>query len=548
MDIKDIIAPLRKWWWMIISAALVAAVASFVATLRQVPNYQSHTTLMIGQTITDPNPSLTEFSLGQQLAASYADMAMREPVRNSTMQALGLSFLPGYTVQALPNSQVIEIAVTDTDPGRAQSVAQELAHQLVLRTPTSDNPETEQRLAFIQSQLDQLQTQIDETTSDIDNLQSQLGSLNSAQEIGDTQARISALKGKRTEMQNTYTNLLANTQRGAINSVTVIDEADLPTHPTDSNRLMAILLAGAVGCVLALGAAYLIEFLDDTVKTTEEVERLLDYPIIGYVGTFPKETNRSELVTDPHSPYAPMFRYLRTNLAFADAASPVRSLLVTSAEPNSGKTTVAVNLAFVIAQAEKKVVLVDADFHRPNIHSLLGLNNRTGLSDVFRERSSLQDIIRVPKEGKLTVITTGTLPPNPTELLASQRMDEFLENARGVADTVVINSSPFIVADAAILASKVDGVLWVIRLGYTRRTHIRAMKDEILRSGSRVVGLVVNGVPERSTYYTSYYHSVYYGVQEESKKEAVGKRTAVQPISPNTQPIPTSEQPVNPKT
>ena len=135
---------------------------------------------------------------------------------------------------------------------------------------------------------------------------------------------------------------------------------------------MAILLAAAVGCVLALGAAYLIEFLDDTVKTPEEVERLLDYPIIGYVGTFPKETKRSELVTDPHSTYAPMFRYLRTNLAFADAASPVRSLLVTSAEPNSGKTTVAVNLAFVIAQAEKKVVLVDADFHRPNIHSLLG--------------------------------------------------------------------------------------------------------------------------------------------------------------------------------
>ena len=130
MDIKDIISPLRKWWWMIISAAFVAAVASFVATLRQVPNYQSHTTLMIGQTITDPNPSLTEFSLGQQLAASYADMAMREPVRNATMSALGLTFIPDYTAQALPNSQVIEIAVTDTNPARAQSVAKELLTNL----------------------------------------------------------------------------------------------------------------------------------------------------------------------------------------------------------------------------------------------------------------------------------------------------------------------------------------------------------------------------------------------------------------------------------
>lgn len=525
MEIRELIAPLKRWWWLILGAGLVAAAASFLATLQQAPTYMATTTLMIGGTINDPNPSSNEFYLTQQLAATYADIAMREPVRNATRQALGLPWLPSYSAAALPNSQVIEITVTDTVPERAQAVASELANQLILRSPTSENSEDIERQLFIQEQLDNLQEQINETSDEIDRMQGLLGDLDSAREISDTQAQIAALQNKSRDLQSNYASLLSSTSGGAVNTITIIDEANLPTQPQGPNRFSSVLLATALGVVLATTAAYVIEFLDDTLKSPEEVKDLIQLPVIGYIGDIPKEQNRAEIVTDPHSRIGPAFRYLRTNIAFADAALPIKTILVTSADPEAGKTTVAVNLAFVMAQTDKKVVLIDADFHRPNVHSLLGISNRTGLSDIFRDSPKVADLVRDTKEGNLTVLTTGTLPPNPTELLASEKMDRFLEETKAATDLVVIDCSPFIVADAAILAAKVDAVLWVVRIGHTRRSHIKAMKEQVSRTGARIAGVVVNGIAESSTYYTSYYRSAYFDQADGARREPHRKTT-----------------------
>src|SRR6185503_16265771 len=138
MELNKYIFPLRKWWWLVLASTLIAAIFSSLSIMRQPTMYQSRTTLMIGTTITDPNPSSNEFMLGQQLALAYADLANREMVRNATKSALGMNQLPGYFAQALPNTQLIDIAVNDTDPARAQTVANELAAQLILLSPVSD--------------------------------------------------------------------------------------------------------------------------------------------------------------------------------------------------------------------------------------------------------------------------------------------------------------------------------------------------------------------------------------------------------------------------
>ena len=535
MEIKELLLPLKRWWWLILAAGMIAAAASFLATLRQPPQYTATTTLMIGGTINDPNPSSNEFFLTQQLAATYADIVMREPVRNATMQTLGLKALPPYSAVALPNSQIIEIAVTDTIPERAQAVAAELANQLILRSPTSERPEDMERQKFIQEQLDTLQTQINETTDEITALQIELGTLDSARDISNVQDQITALEAKRSDLQTNYASLLSNTQSGAVNTITIIDPANLPTRPVGPNQFSSILLASVLGVVLAVTAAYVIEYLDDTLKSTEEIKELVQFPVIGYIGEIPAGQNRAEIVTDPHSRIGPAFRYLRTNIAFADAATPIRTILVTSADPEAGKTTVAVNLAFVVAQTDKKVILIDADFHRPNIHTMLGINNRSGLSDIFRDNTRIKDVLSETKEGNLTVLTTGTLPPNPSELLASEKMDQFLEEAKRTSDLIVIDSSPFIVADAAILAAKVDAVLWVVRSGHTRRSHIKAMKEQVMRTGARVIGVVVNDVPESSTYYTSYYRSAYYDKLDDARHEVSPKTSPKKRLAPKEQ-------------
>ncbi len=159
MDLRKIIFPLHKWWWLIILSTVVAAAASFLATRGQPIVYQARTTLMIGGTINDPNPSSSEFFLGEQLATAYADIANRELVRQATMGALGMRRLPEYIARALPKTQIMEIIVTDQDPQRAQTVANELATQLIALSPTNLDPEEQARLDAEEAQRKQVEAE-----------------------------------------------------------------------------------------------------------------------------------------------------------------------------------------------------------------------------------------------------------------------------------------------------------------------------------------------------------------------------------------------------
>jgi polysaccharide biosynthesis transport protein len=458
MEIRALINPLLRWWWLLLAAAIVAMVSSFFATLSQAPVYQSQTTLIIGRAIADPNPSTGEFYLAEQLAATYADIANREPVRNATMQALGLSSLPAYVALAQPESQIIQIQVTDVNPVRAQAVANELAKQLIALSPTNSDPNEADRQEFVNDQLNRLQSQIDQTQAEIETLQEQLGNLTSAREINDIQNQISSLQTVLNTLQSNYNGLLANTQQGAINTMTVIEPANLPSRPIGPNKPLTILLAGALGFVLAASAAYVIEFLDDTIKSSQEVSELIDAPILGRIGEIPEDQVSWRYVSEaPRSPIADAFRVLRTNLDFVNATKPRKIILVSSANLGEGKSTVASNLAAIFAQADRKVVLVDCDLRRPSLHGWLDKTNPKGLSDIFRERTSLWDAISPTSDKNISIITSGPLPPNPTELLASAKMDEIFANLRDIADVIIIDGPPFIVPDASVLADKVDG-------------------------------------------------------------------------------------------
>ena len=258
MELNKFIFPIRKWWWLVVASTLIAALFSSLSSLRQPTVFQARATLMIGMTITNPNPANNEFSLGQQLAASYADLANRELVYNATKNALGMNRLPEYSAQALPNTQLIMITVNDTDPVRAQAVANELAAQLILMSPTGPQPEDQGRQEFIQQQLNNLEVQIQETEAEIEKLQEELSTLISAQDINNTQDQIFALQEKLNTMQNNYGLLVANTQKGAINTLTIIEAAEVPSNPIGPSKGLTILLAAAVGFVLAACEAYLL--------------------------------------------------------------------------------------------------------------------------------------------------------------------------------------------------------------------------------------------------------------------------------------------------
>ena len=222
------------------------------------------------------------------------------------------------------------------------------------------------------------------------------------------------------------------------------------------------------------------------------------------------------VAAEPRSPVAEAFRALRTNLEFAAVEKPLRTILVTGAQPGGGKTTVATNLAAIMAQGGHRVLLVDSDLRRPRVHQSFDLSNRAGISDIFRNHAQLAGLVRpAPGIENLFVLTSGSLPPNPAELLASSRMRQILDQAEAFADTVILDSPPFVVSDASLLASKVDGVVLVLQPGETTVDAAQAMFEQLQRAGARIVGVVLNRIPRKPGLYGDYhyYYAPYYSGQ-----------------------------------
>jgi capsular exopolysaccharide synthesis family protein len=519
MELKDYIAPLLKWWWLIVAAAVVAAATAFGVTSQQPLIYQARTTLMIGNAIFEPDPNVNEFDASRVLAQAYADLVKRDRVRQQVLNALQLEVLPDYSARPLSNG-LLEIAVLSTNPELAQKVADQLAEELIRQSPTNPKPEDVERQVFVEEQLTYLQEKIKETVAEISDKQQALTNMVSAQQITLAQEEIAALQLKLNSLQTNYSALLASSNQNALNTLSVFERASLPTEPISQNTLLIVILAAVAGAALAAGGAYLMEFLDDTIRTPEDVTRVLSFPIIGHIGEI-ERAKVGGLITvadQPRSSFAEAFRSLRTNLEFASVDKPLRTILVTSAGAGEGKTSVAFNLALIMAQGGKRVILVDGDLRRPNIHQVTAIPNRDGLSDLFRGHLKIDDVTRPWRDDRITVVTSGTPPPNPTELLSSKRMDQILFTLGEMADVVVVDGAPFFVPDAWVLASKVDGVLWVVRTGRTRRATVRSMREQIQRVNARIVGVVLNRMSRGRGYQGRYsYLSTYYYAPEEER-------------------------------
>jgi capsular exopolysaccharide synthesis family protein len=245
----------------------------------------------------------------------------------------------------------------------------------------------------------------------------------------------------------------------------------------------------------------------------------LNLPVLGLIGEMGKRKGRKSkaeggvyVAEYPLSPIVESFRTLRTNLDFAGIDKPIRTLQVTSAGPSEGKSTVAVNLAAVMAQGERKVVLLDADLRRPSVHRYLKIPNRKGLIDLLRNPADLDGVVNEWGNPSIKVITVGEIPPNPAELLASERMERVLDELKEIADIVIVDSAPAIITDPVVLSAKIDGVLVVIEPGATKIGAAQVMMEQLSRAGARVVGVALNPISRRhSNYYTKYnYYSSYY--------------------------------------
>lgn len=316
------------------------------------------------------------------------------------------------------------------------------------------------------------------------------------------------------QYQEIYSSLLANLEsirlarmRSTPNVVQV--EKGLPNDdPVRPQPLVNMALGGILGLLVAGGFAFISEYMDDTLRTPEEVAEILQLPVLGYIGDMEhprlKDDKRRQLpyvVAQPRSPVTEAFRSLRANLEYSNLEKPLKTLLVTSSTLSEGKTTIALNLAIVMSQLGRRVVLVDADLRRPRVHRTLGISNVMGLSDVLRNHATIQEVGQPWGNGNLIVITSGSLPPNPAEVLSSDRMNQVIGELKNIADMVIIDSPPFLLADASVLAARSDGVLLVIQSNKTQMNAALAMIDQLKRVGARVIGVALNRINSHESFY-----------------------------------------------
>jgi capsular exopolysaccharide synthesis family protein len=451
IDLKELLQILLRRWWLLLALPLVAGLTAGVISYKYLtPIYQASATVWIkGEA---GNLDYSTVIASRDLAQTYSQVAMTIGVAQASAKYMGDPSITGedlygqLSASPIKDTELLRLTVTDTDPVMAARKAN----------------------AFAQGFKEEIE---------------------------------------RSQM---------------IEHIYVVEDARPPGGPIKPRPQMNIAVALVLGLMAAVGLAFLMEYLDTSIRKPEDVARRIGGPILASVPLFtlpegqtsPRRPQRGAIApivfthSDPTSPASEAFRLLRTNLQFLGLDEPIKSVLITSAVPDEGKSVTSANLAVALAQAGVRVCLVDADLRRPTQNNLFGLDPKVGLTNVLVGALPLEQALAHPMEG-LAVLGSGPTPPNPAELLASKRLTALIRDLESQFDMVVIDSVPALgLADAVSLAPQVGGVIMVLRcngVGYPEAVKAR---EALLAVKANLLGMVVHGVKEpRGRYY--YYHKYY---------------------------------------
>jgi capsular exopolysaccharide synthesis family protein len=435
MEVVRYLRLVRRQWPLILACAGLAVAAAAFATWLTPPTYQSSITMFVSVAESTPDTSAAYEAnrLSAERVKSYADLLNSRRLATEVAGALRDGRTAGQ-IQGEVSAQI----VPDT---------------VLLRAAVTDTrPHRAQRIAA------ELGTQFVRLVRDLEQ------------------------PGGRS---------------GALVKVTVVDQAELPTTPVGPDLLGNLALGLAAGLVLGIGAGALRESLDLTVKSVEQLAELTGGSALGVVGYDGDAVRRPLTVHGPaYAPRAEAFRFLRTNLQFVDIDEPVRSVVITSPLAQEGKSLTACNLAIALAQAGKRVALVDGDLRKPRLAHYLGIEGSAGLTTLLLGRAGLDDVLQEWGGLTLSVLPSGPIPPNPSELLGSQHMQRILADLRSRADVVVIDAPPLLpVADAAVLGQSCDGAVLVARHGKTSADQIKRAAGQLRAVDVRLLGSVLNMAP-----------------------------------------------------
>jgi Mrp family chromosome partitioning ATPase/capsular polysaccharide biosynthesis protein len=511
-DLTDYLKVVRARWWVIVLCVAVVLGAAIYSSANKTPLYKATAKIVRQQGSLEAalfGTSFLQYQDPVRLTQTAAGLVTVEEVAVLVKKDLGSSLSPSELsamVTGTPDSKsdVISITAVSTSAQGAADVANAFARDFIVYRQTTDKS-----LLEVARQV----------------LEKQIASMNAADTAS---ARGTALVQRLEELS-----IIEQIQTGGFS---VSEKAKAPESPFSPQPLRNAVLALVVGLVLGLGLAFLLEYLDRRVKDEPTLEKLLGAPVLASVpligtGRRGRRTPRSDVpigFTDKRSPLIESFRTLRSNLQYFGVDSQLRTIMVTSALPREGKSTVSINLGLSLALSGARVIVLEADLRRPMLHNYLKLGNEVGISNALAGTHTFAEamqLVRVddfmPEDARrrlpagaedlllqknLYCITSGPLPPNPSELMGSGKMLDLLRSATETADYVIVDTPPVLLAsDAVTLSTHVDAVLLTARLYSTTRDEAAAAREALERVGARVIGAVAfGGRPSQGGYYRGY--------------------------------------------
>ena len=536
---------LRRRWWAVVLCAAVAAVAAYGFSSAQTPQYESTSQLFVK----DPGgTTLFNSSAGgilgfdpERLIATQIEIIKSQPIVDAATSRLkDAGFEPRIEtlkVTSVPQTNLINVAVTTPSPSRSRAAAGAMVdsylaafRKQVLDELSAQARELQPKIGDLKAQIAGLDNQIRDLQRQVDEQVGVAGSSSTRSTSTTTTPdsslldRLNALKNERESAQSqlaTYQGKLDQIQVDSglrSESVLLSVPPGLPTTPVSPKPVRTAVIGLVIGVMLGIGLAFLVDFLDDSIRTRDDALLALDVPSLGFIPKVADWRRHDEArvlaVDEPESAATEAFRALRTNVRFAALSRDAKVIMVTSPGVSEGKTFITANLAAVAAEAGQKVVVVDGDLRRPRLHRYARLSNEEGLTTAMLGERLLMDLLRPPRWERvppgLLVMTSGPAPPNPSELLSLRQVGDVLATLRAQADLVLVDSAPVVpVTDSAVLAGHCDAVLMVARAPSTSKRAARHAMERLRAVEVEVTGFVLNAASLEAVDVPYYYYGSY---------------------------------------
>ena len=494
-DLRDYLRVIQRRKGLIILSVLVVVVTTLAASYAQTKVYRGTAQILLEpkaqETLFDPNTGQANTATATQVQTDIQVITSR-PVKDAVTKQLGRA--PKVSVSQVGQTDIVNVSADSTDPAQAAAVANAYANSFIDFRRTQD-------INGLTAAATQLQTQIDALQKQVDTDNAQIAGGNTAL-TGQRDALISQQSVFKSKLDQLTVDSSLKSGGAQLTTPAVV-----PTSPVKPTPKRNAIIALAVGLIFGTGLAFLFEYLDDSIRSKEDLDRASEgTPNLGLIPPV-KPTPGDEAPTlisivEPNSPAAEAYRTLRTSVQFLGMDKPLRSLLVTSSSAAEGKSTTVANLGVALARAGQWVCVVDCDLRRPRLHDFFDVSNEVGFTSTVLGETPLAEALQgVDGLDRLAVLATGPLPPNPAELLSSARATEIIEALTRQFDVVIFDSPPVLpVTDAVALSTRMDAMLLVATAGTTSRREVTRAVELLAQVNAPLSGTVLNGVSSTGHY------------------------------------------------